>query len=458
MADEFKFAIKCGSSTKKIQNSTTTAVPVKKKRKKSATEGTVSTLPKSVAATSAKTGVIKKSKSASSIYDECKRTEELLDSVTPQNAIVCKNKSSSSLSVINPGLLIVEKDDDDDGVMMGQQHYQQQYPMGAIRAPRNTAQMKQKPPPNHQLASPQPAKFPKQQRKSQSEVQKQQQMVRMKNPMPAEEDQEDEGQEDYDNGLIDPNECYIQETSFDARSTGKTPKQYHYHQSRRQVQTERPSPPPPTHRHQPKPQGAKHVFQHPPTGSQAAALFHIGRNLDQYDESDDYENNSPQFEQDHLLHHPAKMAPQFPVVYSHHTPHGQRHGHSHPHGGGGANQPYQYNNQQYHHPSGGQMKDFYLDNSPIPIHFDEKKSSKSPKVHTAAAAAKPRYKTTGYTNSGKMNRGDEPPFNYNEENSESNGDPDQERHEYEQETINYERFVKKSNIKKPVGGKNRPNR
>ena len=106
------------------------------------------------------------------------------------------------------------------------------------------------------------------------------------------------------------------------------------------------------------------------------------------------------------------------------------------------------------------MKDFYnSENKPIPIHFDEKKRSKSPKVH---ANAKPRHKGSSYNSaSTHMSRGVAGEgFNYNEENSESPADLDQERHEYEQETINYERFVKKCNIKKPAaaGAKNRSNR
>jgi hypothetical protein len=53
--------------------------------------------------------------SAGLAQKECRKCEEiirseLLDNITPENALVCKHDSSNNLSIQNPGLLIVDKE------------------------------------------------------------------------------------------------------------------------------------------------------------------------------------------------------------------------------------------------------------------------------------------------------------------------------------------------------------
>lgn len=101
MIDDLKFAVKCGGSAKKIQLSSTTAVTIKPNPGKI---DPASILDK------------KLSKSTGNLEQkECKKCREilhneLLDNITSQNSIVCKNDSRSNLSIRNPGLLIVEQE------------------------------------------------------------------------------------------------------------------------------------------------------------------------------------------------------------------------------------------------------------------------------------------------------------------------------------------------------------
>ena len=99
--EELRFALKCGGSAKKIQLSNTEAISLKD------------------------TGKIKEGKNtpghalykpgSSSSKRECKKCDEiirneLLENISPDNALVCKHDSASNLSIRNPGLLIVEKE------------------------------------------------------------------------------------------------------------------------------------------------------------------------------------------------------------------------------------------------------------------------------------------------------------------------------------------------------------
>ncbi|CAF0986150.1 unnamed protein product, partial [Brachionus calyciflorus] len=103
MIDELRFAVKCGGSAKKIQLSTTTAVPVKSPSKQQLQETT---------------GFNEKnlSRSLGNLdKKECKKCEkiiqnELIDNIKSDNALVCKHNSKSNLSIRNPGLLIVERE------------------------------------------------------------------------------------------------------------------------------------------------------------------------------------------------------------------------------------------------------------------------------------------------------------------------------------------------------------
>jgi hypothetical protein len=94
-----RFAIKCGGSAKKIQLSNTEAITIKKPPKtKDDRDASYN-------------------KSISKNLD-CKKCEEILrnemlENLTTDNAIVCKHDSASNLSILNPGLLIVEKENTD---------------------------------------------------------------------------------------------------------------------------------------------------------------------------------------------------------------------------------------------------------------------------------------------------------------------------------------------------------
>lgn len=108
MTDELRFAVKCGSSSKKLQVSATTAVKSlgekdsknKKNQKKQKKQETKKQL--------------RKARSVSSDEIRVEDEKEMLDGLTPENVIVCKNKSNSNLSLTNPGLLIVEKEESSD--------------------------------------------------------------------------------------------------------------------------------------------------------------------------------------------------------------------------------------------------------------------------------------------------------------------------------------------------------
>lgn len=102
MMEELSFAVKCGGSAKKIQLSTTTAVPVKSPSKLGTEDSSL--FDKNLSKSTVNLG-----------KKECKKCEEIienerLDNITSNNAIVCKHDSKSNLSIRNPGLLIVEQD------------------------------------------------------------------------------------------------------------------------------------------------------------------------------------------------------------------------------------------------------------------------------------------------------------------------------------------------------------
>lgn len=104
MLDELKFAVKCGGSSKKVQLSSAAAVPIKET---AYTSESCTNLNKKPSVSSSTGNLTKKI--------ECKKCQEiihneLLDNITSDNALVCKHKSASSLSILNPGLLIVEKE------------------------------------------------------------------------------------------------------------------------------------------------------------------------------------------------------------------------------------------------------------------------------------------------------------------------------------------------------------
>ena len=94
-----RFAIKCGGSAKKIQLSNTEAITIKKPPKTKEDHDA------------------SYNKSISKNFD-CKKCEEILrnemlENLNTDNAIVCKHDSASNLSILNPGLLIVEKETTD---------------------------------------------------------------------------------------------------------------------------------------------------------------------------------------------------------------------------------------------------------------------------------------------------------------------------------------------------------
>ena len=91
-----RFAIKCGGSAKKIQLSNTEAITIKKSPKQ-----------KDNNEVAASKRLLKNT--------DCKKCDdiirnEMLDNVNADNAIVCKHDSTSNLSILNPGLLIIEKE------------------------------------------------------------------------------------------------------------------------------------------------------------------------------------------------------------------------------------------------------------------------------------------------------------------------------------------------------------
>lgn len=110
--DEFRFAIKCGGSAKKIQLTDTTALPAKKPSHIQKSLSDSSNLNKALMSTTSTAGA---NGASGQVRKECKKCQEmirseLLDNITPQNALVCKHNSANNLSVQNPGLLIVDKD------------------------------------------------------------------------------------------------------------------------------------------------------------------------------------------------------------------------------------------------------------------------------------------------------------------------------------------------------------
>ena len=151
MFDDLRFAIKCGGSAKKVQLSGSTAIPLKKlksqmqmpkttiRRSFSEASGLERALLNQqqmhvqqqhqasllVNPSSSEAANVTRSGSARSVSGggankaaggrDCRKCKdiirnELLDQITPENAIVCKHDSTTNVSIHNPGLLIVDKD------------------------------------------------------------------------------------------------------------------------------------------------------------------------------------------------------------------------------------------------------------------------------------------------------------------------------------------------------------
>jgi hypothetical protein len=122
MADELRFAVKCGGSAKKLQLSSTTAIQIKNPaaiKKELATGTTLYTKPVSIQHQarqhSSSNNLSQQQTTVSSIKSDCKKCEEiirneLLDSLTPTNALVCKHNSQANTSTLNPSVLIVNRD------------------------------------------------------------------------------------------------------------------------------------------------------------------------------------------------------------------------------------------------------------------------------------------------------------------------------------------------------------
>lgn len=104
--------MKCGGSAKKIQLSSHTAVAVKEDQNQNEQFRQTSSY------LSRLNGNSKPNHVSTSNYlsrRECKKCQEiihneLLDNITRENALVCKHSSGSNISLLNPGLLIIEKE------------------------------------------------------------------------------------------------------------------------------------------------------------------------------------------------------------------------------------------------------------------------------------------------------------------------------------------------------------
>lgn len=109
MIDAFVFAIKCGGSAKKADPRITVPATVEPKPTPNLKKST------SLSTSLNRNNSYYSASPTIKVRKDCKKCDdivrnELIENITPDNAIICKHNSASNLSTYNPGLIIVEKE------------------------------------------------------------------------------------------------------------------------------------------------------------------------------------------------------------------------------------------------------------------------------------------------------------------------------------------------------------